>query len=79
MQLDTGRPIGLEVALELLPLVIAERTAEYNVWAVRWLMPWLRETPGVTLEQAGEVLDALVDLPLEPSRLPVLRAAVGRA
>jgi hypothetical protein len=61
-----GRPIALELALELLPLVVAEDLGSYDVWACRWLARWLNETRGATIESAAELAAALADLPSEP-------------
>jgi hypothetical protein len=42
---NSGRPIPLALAAKLLPLVAAQRGAEYDRWAARWLGRWLTETP----------------------------------
>ena len=71
-----GRPIALELALELLPLVVAEDLGSYDVWACRWLARWLNETREATIEGAAELAAALADLPGEPaSALVALRRA----
>jgi hypothetical protein len=62
---DTGRPIGLDFALQLLPLAAARREL-YDAWALRWLARWLGESQGGTIEQAADVAAALADLPIEP-------------
>jgi hypothetical protein len=67
-----GRPIGLDLALELLPLVVAHDLPAYDVWACRWLARWLTETSGATIERAAELAGALADLPCEPA--PALEA-----
>jgi hypothetical protein len=72
---ERGRPIGLDLALQLLPLAAAEREL-YEAWALRWLTRWVNESPGATIEQAAEVAAALADLPVEPHEA---LAAVQRA
>jgi hypothetical protein len=71
-----GRPIALDLALELLPLVVANDLDSYDVWACRWLARWLNETRGATIEGAAETAAALADLPSEPATaLAALRRA----
>src|SRR5438445_4795359 len=71
-----GRPIALELALELLPLVVAEDLGSYDAWAWRWLARWLDETRGASIESAAELAAALADLPSEPvTALAALRRA----
>ena len=72
---EHGRPIGLDLALKLLPLAAARREL-YDAWALRWLSRWVAESPGTTIEQAAEVAAALADLPVEPHEA---LAAVQRA
>jgi hypothetical protein len=62
-----GRPIGLDHALELLPLVVARDLDAYDEWARRWLSRWLSESPGATIDGAAELAGALADLPSEPA------------
>jgi hypothetical protein len=64
---ERGRPIGLGLALELLPLVVAQDLDSYDEWACRWLSRWLHETRGATIEDAAELAGALADLPSEPA------------
>jgi hypothetical protein len=49
------RPISLDLALQLLPLVVAREPDAYDGWACRWLARWLSETRGATIEQAAEI------------------------
>jgi hypothetical protein len=71
-----GRPIDVGVALELLPLVVARDLDAYDVWACRWLVRWLGETRGATIDRAAELAGALADLPSEPAAaLSALRRA----
>jgi hypothetical protein len=63
---EGGRPIPLNLALQLLPLVATQQTEAYDSWACRWLARWLSETPGATIERAAELAGALADLPTEP-------------
>jgi hypothetical protein len=67
-----GRPIGLDLALELLPLVAAHDLSAYDTWACRWLARWLTETSGATIDRAAELAGALAHLPAEPA--PALAA-----
>jgi hypothetical protein len=60
------RPIGLDLALQFLPLLARERSEDYDAWALRWLERWIRETHGPTIERAAEVAASLADLPSEP-------------
>jgi len=62
-----GRPIPLAVALELLPLVAATRPECYDAWARRWLIRWLTEDHGPTIQAAAHVAASLADLPSEPA------------
>jgi hypothetical protein len=65
---DRHRPIDLDLALRMLPLVVAHRLNEYDAWALRWLGRWISETPNATIEQAAEIAGSLADLPTEPVR-----------
>jgi hypothetical protein len=71
-----GRPIGLDTALRFLPLVVAKRPEDYDVWSLRWLGRWIGETPEATVEQAAEVAAMLADLPSEPSAFASLSSLV---
>jgi hypothetical protein len=76
---DRGRPIALELALELLPLVVVADLESYDVWACRWLARWLGETRGPTIESAAELAASLADLPSEPATsLAALRQRLVR-
>ena len=66
MAREGGRPIPLNLALRLLPLVATQQTDAYDGWACRWLTRWLSETPGATIERAADLAGALADLPAEP-------------
>lgn len=73
---DRGRPIALDLALELLPLVVVQDLDAYDAWACRWLARWLGEAQQATIEDAAALAGALADLPSEPtSALAVLRHA----
>jgi hypothetical protein len=63
---EQGRPIPIDVALRLLPLVAAHEDDAYDRWACRWLARWLSEMPAATIDQAAEVAGTLADLPVEP-------------
>jgi hypothetical protein len=63
---ERRRPIDLDLALRFLPLLAAQRSGDYDAWALRWLERWIRETSGATIERAAEVAASLADLPSEP-------------
>jgi hypothetical protein len=63
---ERRRPIELDLALRFLPLLAAQRSEDYDAWALRWLERWVAETAGATIERAAEVAAALADLPSEP-------------
>jgi hypothetical protein len=65
---EVGRPVRLDLALRLLPLVAAERDT-FDAWACRWLARWLSESPRPTIEHAAELAGALAELPEEPQAL----------
>jgi hypothetical protein len=69
------RPIGLELALQLVALVAAQG-ADYDQWACKWLARWLRETPGATIALAAEVAATLADLPSEPQGVEAIREVI---
>ena len=74
---EHGRPVGLDLALELLPLAASQREL-YEAWALRWLARWATESPQATIDQAAEVAAALADLPGEPrDSLTAIRRACG--
>jgi hypothetical protein len=70
---DRHRPIDLDHALRMFPLVIAQRLDEYDAWALRWLGRWISETPSATVEQAAEIAGCLADLPTEPSAMEAIK------
>jgi hypothetical protein len=73
---EDHKRLPLETALRFLPLVVSERPAAYDGWALRWLARWISETRNATIEQAAEVAAALSDLPAEPAMLTrLLRSA----
>ncbi|MGA2320281.1 MAG: hypothetical protein ABSG95_06005 [Solirubrobacteraceae bacterium] len=75
---EQGRPIGLDMALRLLPLVAAERFDSYDDWSCRWLSRWLNEAPAASIEAAAEIAGALAELPVEPREsLQAIRGALG--
>lgn len=59
--------LPLDLALRFLPLKAAEQPEQYESWALRWLMRWISETPGATIDQAADIAVALADLPGEPA------------
>ena len=78
MSREHDRPIPLQLALKLLPLVATQQHDIYDVWACRWLARWLSETPGATIDQAAEIAGSLADLPSEPREsLEAIRSFSG--
>jgi hypothetical protein len=63
---ERNRPLDLDVALSLLPLVAVQQSAAYDAWALRWLRRWISESGEPTIEQAAELAGCLADLPAEP-------------
>lgn len=70
-QREHGRPINLDIAVRLLPLVATDPDS-YNTWACRWLSRWLTETPAPTIEGTAELAGCLAELPAEPDTLGVI-------
>jgi hypothetical protein len=66
VSLERRRPIDLELALRFLPLLAAQRSRDYDAWALRWLARWIDEADGVTIDRAAELAASLADLPSEP-------------
>ncbi len=73
---DRGRPVDLDTALRLLPLVAAQRPSSYDSWACRWLARWLAEGDGPTIDKAVDVAAGLAALPVEPEAIEVVVQAV---
>jgi hypothetical protein len=71
---ENGHPIPVKLALELLPLVINQRTDDYDAWARHWLGRWLEQS-GATIDKAADVAVALAELASEPTAIDTLRAA----
>lgn len=63
---ERERPIGLDVALGLLPLVASQELDAYDAWACRWLARWLEESRKATIDTAAELAARLAELPVEP-------------
>jgi hypothetical protein len=70
---EHGRPIHIELSLRFLPLVASQQNESYDRWAYRWLMRWLEETSGATIDQVADVAGALAELPNEPQSLDAIR------
>lgn len=75
---DRRRPVDLQLALRLLPLVAAQRPRAYDHWACRWLARWLTETDDATIDQAVDVAAGLAALPVEPEAIIAVRHAAVR-
>ncbi len=63
---ERRKPIDLDLALRFLPLLALQRARDYDAWALRWLVRWIDEADGATIERAAEVAASLADLPAEP-------------
>jgi len=74
---EHGRPIPLDLALVLLPVVATRRPEAYDTWALRWLGRWIAEAPGATIDAAVDVAASLAMLPVEPEAVDAIRR-VGR-
>jgi hypothetical protein len=74
---EHGRPIPLNLALVLLPLIAAEQPEAYDGWALRWLGRWIAETPDASIDAAVDVAAALAMLPVEPEAMEAVRRAGG--
>jgi hypothetical protein len=64
---ERQRPVDLDVALRLLPLVAAQQLDAYDAWACRWLARWLSESRTATIDTAAELAATLAELPTEPA------------
>jgi hypothetical protein len=60
---ESRHPIPLDTALGFLPLVAAERSNQFDGWALRWLARWITETPGATIDRAAEIACSRADVP----------------
>jgi hypothetical protein len=69
---DRRRPIDLELALSLLPLIANQQPDAYDAWALRWLMRWMRECERPTIATTAELAGSLAGLPAAPQ--PALEA-----
>jgi hypothetical protein len=74
---DRHKPIELGVALSFLPLVAAYRPDAYDSWASRWMVRWLTEASGATIDHAVDIAAALAALPAEPEALETIRRLTG--
>ncbi len=73
---DHRKPLDLELALRMLPLVAIQRPRSYDSWACRWLARWLTETERANIDQAVDVAAALAALPVEPEALSAIQHTV---
>jgi hypothetical protein len=64
---ERGGPIDLDLAARFLPLVAVQQPGQFDAWALRWLVRWIAETRGATIERAADIAGALADLQSEPS------------
>jgi hypothetical protein len=63
------RPLALGLGLRFLPLVALRHPATFDRWALRWLVRWITETRGITVERVAEVACCLADARTEPLAL----------
>jgi hypothetical protein len=63
---DRRQPLSLHLGMRMLPLVAGQRPDSYDTWALRWLKRWVEEMPGITIDDAAEVAQALAEIPVEP-------------
>jgi hypothetical protein len=68
---ERGRPIPIAVALLYLPVVLTQRTEDYDRSACKWLARWLTETRQITADLA----EALVELKQEPTAIAHVKTA----
>jgi hypothetical protein len=66
------KPVELGVALRFLPLIASQRPQSYDSWAARWMVRWLNEASGATIDRAVDVAAALAALPVEPEALETI-------
>ena len=69
---DRHKPVELGVALRFLPLIAVQRPESYDTWASRWMVRWLKEASGATIDRAVDVAAALAALPVEPEALETI-------
>jgi hypothetical protein len=67
------RPLDLKLAARFLPTVALQRTDDYDAWACRWFLRWLRESERPSIEQAAEISGCLADIPSEPQAVEGLQ------
>jgi hypothetical protein len=74
---EREQPIGLDLAIRLLPLVAAQQSDAYD-WACRSLARWPAEARMPTIDQAADLVAALAEVPIEPREpLEPIRRAYG--
>jgi hypothetical protein len=74
---EHNQPIPIAVALLNLPVVLVQRTDDYDRWACRWLARWLTETHDLNPERAANIAEGLVEIKLEPSAMTHVKTAAG--
>lgn len=76
---ERRRPLDLELALGLLPLIAIQQPGAYDAWALRWLVRWTRESRQPTIAAAAELAVGLAEIPEEPqAALVAIRATCRR-
>jgi hypothetical protein len=76
---ERRRPIDLELALSLLPLIASQQPDAYDAWALRWLVRWIRECERPTIGATAELAGSLAGLPAAPqAALEAIRASCPR-
>jgi hypothetical protein len=75
---ERGRPLELELMVRFLPLVAAERPAEYDTWTLRWLERWCAQLGRrASIDDALEIVHGLVAIPVDAEQGLAAVAAVS--
>jgi hypothetical protein len=72
------KEVSLDLSLRLLPLAAVDEPETYDDRALRWLIRWVTETPGATIDQAAEIARALVYIPSDESAMEMIRTMSER-
>ncbi len=77
---ERERPLELLVTLGFLPLIAAERPADYDLWTLRWLERWCGElSRRASVDDALEIVQGLAEIPVDPERgLETIKAVAAR-
>jgi hypothetical protein len=75
---DSNRPLDLSTALRFLPLVAAQQPAQFDAWALRWLVRWIEEADRATIARTAEIACALADASGEPLALESVQRELAK-